>query len=184
VTPRLVFDELVGRFGDAVFEMHDDPKRDKDPWFRVVPDRLADVARVLRDEPRYACDWLECVTGTDYPKEKAVRVTYHFYSYALRHRVVLKVDAPYDAPNVPSLVSLYPVADWQERECFDLLGVRFDGHPNLARILLPDDWVGHPLRKDFAEASDYHGIPTSRPVPLELLQLRVPMRVVRKGTES
>ena len=75
---------------------------------------------------------------------------------------MLKVNAARDDPQVPSVADVWRHADWQEREVFDLLGVRFPGHPDLRRILMPEDWPGHPLRKDFVEPEVYHGIATSR----------------------
>jgi NADH-quinone oxidoreductase subunit C len=75
---------------------------------------------------------------------------------------VLKVNATRDDPVVATVSSVWSAADWQEREVFDLLGVTFTGHPDLRRILMPEDWPGHPLRKDFVEPQEYHGIPTSR----------------------
>ena len=118
-----------------------------------------------------AFDWLECLTGTDYPERGQIHVAYHLWSYTRRHRAVVKVLLPREDPVMRTLSGVWPVAIWQERECFDLLGVRFVGHPDLRRILLPDDWVGHPLRKDFVEATHYHGIPTTRPAPLDLLKI-------------
>jgi NADH-quinone oxidoreductase subunit C len=117
---------------------------------------------------------MECLTGTDYPDKKQIHVAIHLYSYARKHRIVFKMLLDRDAPKCPTLCDVWPVANWQERECFDLLGVTFEGHPDLRRILLPDDWVGHPLRKDFKEGNDYHGIPTTRPNPLDLLKIGVP----------
>jgi NADH-quinone oxidoreductase subunit C len=84
---------------------------------------------------------------------------------------VIKVDLPRDKPQVPSLASLWKSADWNEREQFDLFGVEFIGHPDLRRIMMPDDWVGYPCRKDYKEADSYRGMPTTRPNTLELLPL-------------
>lgn len=171
MTPNDVFARLVSQFGeDAVFEFHGDLKKDKDPWFQCGAARIVEIATFLRDEDELAFDFMECMTGTDWPAKQQIQVTIHLYSYVHKHRIVLKLFLDRDAPKMPTLSAVWPVANWQERECFDLLGVVFDGHPDLRRILLPDDWIGHPLRKDFVEANDYHGIPTTRPNPLDLLK--------------
>jgi NADH-quinone oxidoreductase subunit C len=100
-----------------------------------------------------------------------VEVVYHFFSYVHRHDLTVKIDLPRDKPVVPSVAALWPSANWQEREQFDLLGVEFTGHPDLRRILLPEDWVGHPLRKDWTEPAEYRGMSTTRPNTLDLLPL-------------
>jgi NADH-quinone oxidoreductase subunit C len=177
MTPEAIFQRLADSFGaEAVFELHADPAKDKDPWFKVAPAQIEKVCERLRDDPDFACDYLECVTGVDYPSEKKIAVIYHVNSYTLKHRVVLKCYVDREAPALPTVVNVWSTANWQERECFDLLGVLFEGHPDLRRLLLPDDWEGHPLRKDYAEKADYHGIPTTRPNPVELFQLKVPVR--------
>lgn len=174
MTPREIYEFGRASFGDVVKDFHDDPKKDKDPWFVCEASAIVDVATWLRDEPILAFDWLECLTGTDYPDQGQIHVTLHLWSYKQRHRAVLKVLLPRDKPTMRTLSWIWPVANWHERECFDLLGVQFVGHPDLRRILLPEDWVGHPLRKDFKEAEHYHGIPTTRPAPLDLLKIGLP----------
>jgi NADH-quinone oxidoreductase subunit C len=116
----------------------------------VVVDRseLHDALAYLRDEPNLSLDSLSGLTATDWP-ERAPRywLAYDLYSMAHRHRVRLKVGLPDDDPHVRSVVAVYPTANWHEREVYDLYGIVFDGHPDLRRILLPDGWEGHPLRK-------------------------------------
>ncbi|WP_322816116.1 NADH-quinone oxidoreductase subunit C [Chloroflexus sp.] len=107
------------------------------------------AAQFLRDDPAFAYTFLENLCGVDYLGRKPrFEVIAHLTSMRHRHRVCLKVGCDEPEPTVPSLTPLFPTANYQERETFDLLGIRFDGHPSLIRILLPDDWVGHPLRKD------------------------------------
>jgi NADH-quinone oxidoreductase subunit C len=172
MTPQEIYEALQAELGiEVVFDFHADPKKDKDPWFQVRPDALIALATRLKSDSRFAIDYLECMTGVDYPDKQAIAMVYHFYSYPLRHRIVAKAMLPREAPAIASLTPLWSVANWQERECFDLLGVTFEGHPALRRILLPDDWIGHPLRKDYAEGTSYHGIPTTRQNPLELFQI-------------
>ena len=177
MTPEAIFKRLEEKFGnEAVFDFHADPKKDKDPWFQVAPWEIEPICEYLRDERDLAFDYLECITGVDYPDLKKIVVVYHVYSYSQKHRVVLKAFLDREDPAMPTLVNVWSVANWQERECFDLLGVLFEGHPDLRRLLMPDDWEGHPLRKDFEEKEDYHGIPTVRPNPVELFKISLPSK--------
>jgi NADH-quinone oxidoreductase subunit C len=169
-----IFKKLQAEFGEnVVFDFHEAGK-DKDPWFQVDPFSIEQVAVKLKTDAELHIDYLECITGIDFPDDKKIHVVYHAYSYAKKHRVVMKALLDREDPAIPTVSNVWPTANWQERECFDLLGVLFDGHPDLRRILLPDDWEGHPLRKDYEEASDYHGIPTIRPNPIELFAIKLP----------
>jgi len=159
--PKETYDLLVATFGEIVSDFTEGPGI-KEPFCRVQPERLVEVTRTLRDHPSLQFDFLECVTAVDWPKVNEIQVVYHLFSYPLRHWMVLKVNAPRDNPVVPTVSGVWQAADWQEREVFDLLGVTFTGHPDLRRILMPEDWPGHPLRKDFVEPQEYHGISTSR----------------------
>jgi NADH-quinone oxidoreductase subunit C len=107
------------------------------------------AAQFLRDDTELAYTFLEQLCGVDYlGRTPRFEVVTHLTSMTHLHRITLKVGADGDEPTVPSLTPLFPTANYQERETWDLLGIRFDGHPGLERILLPDDWVGHPQRKD------------------------------------
>ncbi len=107
------------------------------------------AAELLRDTPELAYTFLENLCGVDYlGRDPRFEVVTHLVSIKHLHRICLKVGAPEANPQVPSLTPLFPTANYQERETFDLLGINFAGHPSLTRILLPDDWVGYPLRKD------------------------------------
>jgi NADH-quinone oxidoreductase subunit C len=150
---------LTDRFGDAVGALEG---TGNDAAAVVSAAKIGEICRFLRDEPAMQFDCLSNLSGVDYPKQGYIQVVYHLFSYRLRHWIVLKVNAPRDNPVVPSVTGVWSAADWQEREVFDLLGVTFDGHPDLRRILMPEDWPGHPLRKDFVEPEEYHGISTSR----------------------
>ncbi len=102
----------------------------------------------LRDQPDLGFGFLSCVTATDWPgQEPRFRLAYHLRSVEHRHRLRVKVGLPEEDPRAPSVVPLFPTADWHEREVYDLYGIVFEGHPDLRRILLPDEWEGHPLRK-------------------------------------
>jgi NADH-quinone oxidoreductase subunit C len=169
-----IYEKLHSELGEVVSDFHEVGAEVKDAWFQVDPYSIEQVAVKLKTDPALHFDYLECVTGIDYPDDKKIHVVYHLYSYVKKHRVVMKALLDRDDPAVPTLSHVWPAANWQERECFDLLGVLFDGHPDLRRILLPDDWEGHPLRKDYAEADEYHGIPTVRPNPVELFAIKLP----------
>lgn len=133
-----------------------------DPFFEVRPASLKAVCLALRDDDALKFGVLSDLTAVDLPKEDAIRVVYHLYSYETRQQVVLKAALDREAPRVATVEDVWKVANWFEREVFDLFGVVFEGHSDLRRILLPEDWVGYPLRKDFVEQEEYDGISTER----------------------
>jgi len=117
----------------------------------VRREHLLSVCRVLRDEPDLRFELLSGVSGVHYPHEtgRELHALYHLLSITNNRRLRLEVVCPDDDPHVPSVVEVYPTADWHERETWDFFGIQFDGHPALARIEMPDDWPGHPQRKDY-----------------------------------
>jgi NADH-quinone oxidoreductase subunit C len=140
-----------------------------DPYLSVDVQAIVEVCRYLRDDPDLKFEILSDVTGLDLPKENKIQVVYHLYSYSERHQIVVKVDLPREDPHAPTMEVVWKAANWMEREVFDLFGVVFDGHSDLRRILLPEDWVGHPLRKDYVEQEEYDGISTQRAALVEKL---------------
>ncbi len=164
---------LEQKFGDKIKSKKLDAI---DPFVVVEPGGLVEVCRFLRDDPQLRCEFVNCISGVDYlepdakkaPKagfEPHLEVVYHFSSFTNRHRFVVKLllprwkdNKPGELPEVPSLTGLWATANWHEREVYDLSGVWFTGHPDLRRILLSEDWVGHPLRKDYEFPLEYHGI--------------------------
>jgi len=112
---------------------------------------LLTVAKALRDDPKLRFEFCAGVSGVHYPDDAGAELhaVYHFLSMTHNRRLRIEVSAPDSDPHIPSLVALYPTCDWHERETWDMFGIVFDGHPALARILMPDDWPGHPQRKDY-----------------------------------
>ena len=174
MTPAETITVLQETFGPAITAAKPDSI---DPFVVVDPAKVVEVCTFLRDDPRLRFDLLNDVTGVDYlepdTKKSAkagfdphVEVVYHLSSFARPgSRFTLKVvlprwknDVPGDLPEVPTVSGVWPTADWHEREAFDLVGVRFLGHPDPRRILLSDDWVGHPLRKDYEFPLEFHDI--------------------------
>ncbi len=116
----------------------------------VKPGRVAEVCQHLRDDENQRYELCLSVSGVDYPDQAdRLHVVYHLMSMTYRRRLRLETAVPDSAPNVASVTSVYPTADFHERETWDMFGVVFDGHPALTRILMPDDWDGHPQRKDY-----------------------------------
>jgi NADH-quinone oxidoreductase subunit C len=116
----------------------------------VKPGRLVELCRHLRDDRDLQFNFLSMITAADFLglRDKRFEVVYSLFSIPQHHRIMLKVKID-ESENVPSLTSLWDTADWQEREVYDMFGIVFDGHPNLKRVLMDDDWVGYPQRKDF-----------------------------------
>jgi NADH-quinone oxidoreductase subunit C len=136
-------------------------------WFIIPSDKLSGVCLAARDEFKFNC--LSSLTGTD--KGDYVEVVYHLYSYETKESIVLKVKTnPPNPPleggfEVPSVSKIWSSAEWMEREVYDLLGVKFSSHPDLRRIMMPEDWEGHPLKKDYKEPQEYRGMTTVRNSP-------------------
>jgi NADH-quinone oxidoreductase subunit C len=125
----------------------------------IEKDALVDALQALKHSPDFYIDALECLTVTDQgPTVGTLQVHYHVQSITKGHKLWLTVEVERDGGLVPSVAALFPTADWHEREAYDLFGLHFGGHPDLRRLLLPADWEGHPLRKDYAQASEYHGL--------------------------
>jgi NADH-quinone oxidoreductase subunit C len=166
-------DKLKAKFGDKITGSNFEAI---DPWIEVAPEGLVEVCQYLRDEPDLRFNYLSCISGVDYlhtdPKKAAkadwephTEVVYHLWSVTHKHSLVVKVilprwkdDTPGQLPEVPTVSGVWSTADWHEREVYDLSGVWFAGHPNPRRILCPEDWEGHPLRRDYEMPLEYHGI--------------------------
>jgi NADH-quinone oxidoreductase subunit C len=174
MTPADIATLLESQFGPAVTGKKLDAL---DPSVTVDPARLVEVCTFLRDDPRLKFEILNDITGVDYLEIDAKRaakagfephleVLYHLSSFTYPgRRFTLKLmlprwkdDQPGALPEIPSVSGVWRTADWHEREVYDLVGVFFTGHPDLRRILLADDWAGHPLRKDYEYPLEYHGI--------------------------
>ncbi|NNJ24061.1 NADH-quinone oxidoreductase subunit C [Alienimonas chondri] len=157
---------LRDRFGDAVRDLH----AATNPWIEIAADAVPDLLTFVRDE--LGLQHLNDLTAADiaprpgeeskFEGEPRLEVVYRLSDFPLTRTLTLKVVLPRgsddDLPEIPTASGVFPIAAWHERETFDLLGVRFVGHPNLTRILTDDDWVGHPLRKDYQQPEEYGGI--------------------------
>jgi NADH-quinone oxidoreductase subunit C len=117
----------------------------------IEPAAIADVCRTMRDDASLRFELCSSVSAVDYlgHDEKRLHITYHLTSMTFRRRIRLECSVPAEDPRLPTVTQVYPTADWQERETYDMFGVIFEGHPNLTRILMPDDWEGFPQRKDY-----------------------------------
>ena len=121
-----------------------------------------EVANDLKDNKDLTFDYLSCVTGYDNGAGESLGVAYNFYSTSKKHSLEIRIEVERDTPIIPSIEKIWRIADWMEREVFDLYGVEFKDHWDLRRILLPADWEGYPLRKDFKEPDYYNGMPVPK----------------------
>ena len=154
--PGLVAADLPRKPDPAVKK---DKGRAGDPFVVVEPARLPDFLRVCRDDERLAFELLIDLSATDPSKESAdLWINVQLLSLAHRHRLAIKCLLPKAEPRLPSSAAVHRGAQWHERECAEMFGITFEGHPDPRHILLPDDWLGFPLRKDYEFPKEYHGI--------------------------
>ena len=165
---------LIEQFGDkAITGLNAEAI---DGWIEVSAANIVDVCTFLRDDERLRFEHLNDLCGVDYyePDEKKLKkfghephleVVYQLSSLELKQRTKIKVKLDRwkggkegELPEIPSVTGVWGIADWHERECYDMFGIRFIDHPNMRRILCPEDWVGHPLRKDYEFPLEYHGV--------------------------
>jgi NADH-quinone oxidoreductase subunit C len=157
VDAKAIHEKLAAKFGEKVTAVNLEAAS---PFAVVATEAITDVGAFCKADPDLAFDNLMCLSAVDYPKETPPRmeVVYHLYSYTHDHTFALKVHLPRENPAVATVEGLWPVANWHEREAYDMFGIPFVGHSDLRRILLPDDWVGHPLRKDWTDPDFYNGM--------------------------
>jgi NADH-quinone oxidoreductase subunit C len=182
--PKAIFDLLAAHLGAGATEYREN---EIEPWACVSVARIADACTFLRDEPQLGFNQLMCLSSIDWDgydeagKGKSVAilgyledgtpetsdrvgegdfgVVYSLYSHSLRHKFTLRVRTPRDIAVVPTVSGIWSTASWHEREAWDLLGIRFEGHKDLRRILLEEHWVGHPLRKDYQMPASWDNVP-------------------------
>lgn len=155
MTPEQIHKKLQDKFGDAVIELGAEAL---DPFIKIDPGRVLEICAFLKTDADLKFISLMCLSGMDYGEEANLGVVYNLHSMEHKHKITLIAELPRTEPKLPSVESIWRTADWHEREAFDLFGVRFEGHPDLRRILCVDDWEGYPLRKDYVVQEFYHGM--------------------------
>ena len=167
MAPEEVCELLRTEFGEAIVET---VLSGGHPYAQVEAEHWPRVALLLRDEPGLAFNFLRSISSLDLPDENKLACIYDLNRVPTNNPTELitetvefavRVVTERDNPLIPSVAHVWPTANWHEREAFDLMGIRFAGHPDLRRILCPDDWEGHPLRKDYEFPLEYHGIPAT-----------------------
>jgi NADH-quinone oxidoreductase subunit C len=162
VTFPEITDLVVQQFGSEIVVAEN--TQAVQPSITVPAQQIASVCQFLYENEQTYMDLLECLTAIDNgPEACTMEVIYHLYSIPYEHALVLRIvfprnEKPDHLPEVPTVSHIWRTANWHEREAFDLFGIFFTGHPDLRRILLPADWQGYPLRKDYTEQETYHGI--------------------------
>jgi NADH-quinone oxidoreductase subunit C len=146
---------LIEKFSDSI-EFSEDST-----FIKVQPKQWEDIALFIKDDNKLKFDYLMCISSYDCGNKETYGVAYNFKSTSIGHELELRIEVN-DKESIPSVAHLWGAADWHEREAYDMIGIKFDNHPNFKRILLSDDWVGHPLRKDYETPDYYRGMPVPK----------------------
>ena len=151
--PNKIYGILSEKFGGKIKQFVESTLP---PSVLVETDAITDVCRFLKEEDGMDFTSLMCLSGVDLKDQGKMAVVYHLHSMKQKHKITIKVELDRNNPHVQTVEQIWPGANWYEREAYDLLGIVFDGHSDLRRILLPEDWEGHPLRKDYVYPKRYH----------------------------
>jgi NADH-quinone oxidoreductase subunit C len=143
---------LKEKFGEKIGELKDGAQ----PSIEIDKEIIRELGKFLKEDSRFLFDHLVYITATD--ERTKIKVIWCLFSYTCKHYLVLKADLDRSNPEVDTVSDIWATAEWHERETYDFFGINFKGHPDLRRILLPDDWEGYPLRKDYTPPDFYHGI--------------------------
>ncbi|OGU58663.1 MAG: hypothetical protein A2X64_09175 [Ignavibacteria bacterium GWF2_33_9] len=149
-----IFERLIAEFPEDIISLNED--ENSESFIYVNPRNIVEIMLFLRDENDLFFDYLSCLSGVD--SKENLTVVYNLYSIQLKHRITIKADIPKENPSIATVEKVWLTADWHEREAWDLIGIKFEGHHNLIRILNPYDWEGHPLQKDYKTPEYYHGM--------------------------
>lgn len=156
MTPTEIANRITEKFGDAILASFPE---DRHPRVEVMAEHWRALAEFVYQDKDIALDFLGCLSAVDYVADNQFGSVYDLRSHQHGHWFAVKVLVDRDKPTIPSVMDLWPAADWHEREAYDMMGIVYEGHTDLRRILLPEDWVGFPLRKDYVFPREYHGIP-------------------------
>jgi NADH-quinone oxidoreductase subunit C len=154
--PSQIAKRLQDKFAGKIDEAWPD---DKHPRVHIKAANWREIAEFVFNDPELSLDWLGCLSAVDYVADNELCAVYDLRSTKHNHWFCIKVFCDRNDPHIPTVCDLWPASNWHEREAYDMMGIVFDGHPDLRRILLPEDWEGFPLRKDYVFPRHYHGIP-------------------------
>lgn len=148
-----IYELLRERFGEDVKELR---KEYVTPSIEVSAEKIREILTFMKKDDRLLFDHLVFITGAD--ERENLRVIYSLFSYVHKHYVLVEALLSRENPEIDTVSDVWITAEWHERETYDLVGIKFKEHPDMRRILLPEDWEGHPLRKDYSPPEFYHGI--------------------------
>ncbi len=154
-TTAEIIEKITQRFGEAVITSAADGLH---PHVQVATDQLVEICNFLKIDPELYLDLLRCISAVDWPAKNCMELSYDLISTRFAHAFAIKVSLDRADPKVESVSGIWPTANWHEREAHDLMGIKFNNHPDLRRILMPEDWSGYPLRKDYQDPVEYHGL--------------------------
>ena len=154
--PNKIKDILSKKFKDAI-----NFSEDQNCYFILDATKLENIATFLCNSKDLQYNYLMCLSAYDLGESTKFGIAYNLYSTHFKHYIEIRIEIN-DEQTIPSISDLWGSADWHEREAYDMMGLQFEGHPNLKRILLADDWEGHPLRKKYKEPDYYHGMPVPK----------------------